>query len=90
VAATEGCNYFTFNIPNTVCNDCGHIDKRYLKECPHCKSKNIDYLTRIIGYMKRISSFSDARQKEAAKRHYSKNRIGQKEEKRVEEYAQVL
>jgi hypothetical protein len=40
--------------------------------------------------MKRISSFSDARQKEAAKRHYSKNRIGQKEEKRVEEYAQVL
>ena len=31
VAAKEGCNYFTFNIPNTVCNDCGHIDKRYLK-----------------------------------------------------------
>ena len=31
VAAAEGCNYFTFNIPNTVCNKCGHIDKRYLK-----------------------------------------------------------
>ena len=30
----EGCNYFTFNIPNTVCNDCGHIDKRNLKACP--------------------------------------------------------
>ncbi len=87
VAAFEGCNYFTFNIPNTVCNDCGHIDKRYLKECPHCKSKNIDYLTRIIGYMKRVSSFSDARQKEAAKRHYAKNQIGRKEEIRVEEYA---
>lgn len=87
VAASEGCNYFTFNIPNTVCNDCGHIDKRYLKECPHCKSKNIDYLTRIIGYMKRVSSFSDARQKEAAKRHYEKNKVGQKEEKPVEEYA---
>lgn len=72
VAATEGCNYFTFNIPNTVCNDCGHIDKRYLKECPHCHSQNIDYLTRIIGYMKRVSNFSQARQKEAAKRHYTK------------------
>lgn len=72
VAAIEGCNYFTFNIPNTVCNDCGHIDKRYLKECPKCHSHNIDYLTRIIGYMKRISNFSQARQKEAAKRHYSK------------------
>ena len=87
VAAKEGCNYFTFNIPNTICNDCGHIDKRYLAECPKCKSKSIDYLTRIIGYMKRVSSFSDARQKEAAKRYYAENRIGQKEGKEVEEYA---
>lgn len=71
VAAKEGCNYFTFNIPNTICNDCGHIDKRYLKECPVCHSKNIDYLTRIIGYMKRISNFSAARQKEASIRFYA-------------------
>ena len=70
VAAQEGCNYFTFNIPNTVCNDCGHIDKRYLHECPECHSKNVDYLTRVIGYMKRVSSFSQARQEEAARRHY--------------------
>lgn len=70
VAAKEGCNYFTFNIPNTVCNDCGHIDKRYLKKCPKCHSENTDYLTRIIGYLKRISSFSLARQKEASIRHY--------------------
>lgn len=71
VAAVEGCNYFTFNIPNTVCNDCGTIDKRYLKECPKCKSSNIDYLTRVIGYMKRVSNFSEARQKEAATRYYA-------------------
>ena len=70
VAAQEGCNYFTFNIPNTVCNDCGHIDKRYLHECPECHSTNLDYLTRVIGYMKRVSSFSQARQEEAARRHY--------------------
>lgn len=71
VAAHEGCNYFTFNIPNAVCNDCGHIDKRYLHECPSCKSKNLDYLTRIIGYMKRVSNFSEDRQEEAARRHYA-------------------
>ncbi len=71
VAAKDGCNYFTFNIPNTICNDCGHIDKRYLKECPVCHSKNVDYLTRIIGYMKRISNFSAARQKEASIRYYA-------------------
>ena len=72
VASKEGCNYFTFNIPNTVCNDCGHIDKRYLKKCPKCGSENLDYLTRVIGYMKRISNFSAARQKEAGKRFYAK------------------
>jgi ribonucleoside-triphosphate reductase len=71
VAINEGCNYFTFNIPNTVCNSCGHIDKHNLKECPVCKSHDLDYLTRIIGYMKRVSNFSESRQKEAAKRHYA-------------------
>ena len=70
VAAQEGCNYFTFNIPNTICNDCGYIDKRYLHECPHCHSKNVDYLTRIIGYMKRVSNFSVPRQEEAHRRYY--------------------
>lgn len=72
VAAHEGCNYFTFNIPNTICNDCGTIDKRYLHECPHCHSTNVDYMTRIIGYLKRVSNFSEARQNEAHKRFYAK------------------
>ena len=71
VAAKEGCNYFTFNIPNTVCNDCGYIDKRYLKECPKCHSHNVDYMTRIIGYLKRVSNFSVARQQEAHRRFYA-------------------
>ena len=71
VAAKEGCNYFTFNIPNTICNDCGHIDKRFLKECPHCHSKNVDYMTRIIGYLKRVSNFSAPRQAEAQRRYYA-------------------
>ena len=71
VAAKEGCNYFTFNIPNTICNECGTIDKRYLKECPHCHSANVDYMTRIIGYLKRVSNFSQPRQEEAARRYYA-------------------
>ena len=71
VAIQEGCNYFTFNIPNTVCNVCGHIDKNNLKKCPKCNSHDIDYLTRIIGYMKRVSNFSQSRQLEANKRHYA-------------------
>lgn len=76
VAAKEGCNYFTFNIPNTICNDCGHIDKRYLHKCPKCGSENVDYMTRIIGYLKRVSNFSQARQQEASRRYYAtKNKL---------------
>lgn len=72
VAAKEDVPYFTFNIPNTVCNECGHITKHHLNHCPKCGSKNVDYLTRVIGYLKRVSNFSMDRQKEAARRHYDK------------------
>ncbi len=72
VAAKYGCNYFTWNIANTVCNDCGYISKHTLDVCPHCGSHNLDYLTRVIGYLKRISSFSEPRQIEAKRRFYHK------------------
>lgn len=71
IAAKVGCSYFTFNVPNTVCNDCGHIDKRKLDVCPECGSKNIDYATRIVGYLKRVSNFSEKRQQEATQRYYA-------------------
>lgn len=72
VAALEDCNYFTFNIPNTVCNECGHITKHNLNACPNCGSTDVDKLTRVIGYLKRVSNFSEPRQKEAKRRFYWK------------------
>ena len=72
VASEYGCSYFTYNIKNTVCNDCGYISKDTLDTCPKCGSKNLDYLTRIIGYLKRISAFSEPRQVEANMRYYNK------------------
>ena len=72
VSVKTGCPYFCFNIKITVCNDCGNIDKHTLQKCPKCDSTNIDYATRIIGYLKKISSFSAGRKIEAAKRHYNK------------------
>lgn len=70
IASENGTNYFTFNVKNTVCNDCGYISKHTLEECPHCGSRNLDYLTRIIGYLKRVSSFSEPRQEEEHARAY--------------------
>jgi len=71
VASEYGCSYFTFNCKNTVCNDCGFISKDTLEVCPKCGSHNIDYLTRIIGYLKRVSSFNEARQVEEHMRYYN-------------------
>ena len=72
VASQYGCSYFTFNCKNTVCNDCGFISKDTLDVCPKCGSHNVDYLTRIIGYLKRVSSFNEARQVEEHMRNYNK------------------
>ena len=72
-AAKIGCSYFTFNIPNTICNDCKHISKHYMNKCPFCGSENVDYITRVIGYAKRISKYSEDRQREAAKRYYGRS-----------------
>ena len=69
-AAHYGTNYFTFNCRNTVCNDCGYISKDTLEVCPKCGSHNLDYLTRVIGNLKRVSSFSEMRQIEAGHRFY--------------------
>lgn len=71
VASEYGCSYFTFNCKNSICNDCGYISKDTIDTCPKCGSHNIDYLTRIIGYLKRVSSFNEARQIEESMRSYT-------------------
>ena len=71
VASEYGCSYFTFNVQSMYCPKCGHIDKHPLSKCPVCGNENPDYITRIIGYLKRISSFNEARQIEAKMRYYN-------------------
>ena len=72
-AIQEGTSYFTFNIPNSKCEECGHIVKAPIKTCPKCQSNNITWYTRIIGYLRPVSAFSKDRQIEASKRTYSKS-----------------
>ena len=66
IAARTVC----INVRITICNECGHIDKRTLHACSHCGSDDIDYGTRVIGYLKRVSAFSSGRRREHALRHY--------------------
>ena len=71
-AAEEGCKYFTFNVPNSECDDCGFITKHPITECPKCGSKKISYYDRVIGYLTKISNWSNGRQIEQKTRVYTK------------------
>jgi anaerobic ribonucleoside-triphosphate reductase len=69
-SAAQGCNYFCVNVKVTVCNDCGHIHKKTLDKCVVCGSEDIAHATRVIGYLKKVTSFSKPRQVEHKERHY--------------------
>lgn len=75
LCSKNGVPYWTTNVLCTICNNCGTIDPVTRKACKKCGSDNVDYGTRVIGYLKRITNFSDARQKEAAKRYYASPHI---------------
>lgn len=70
-AAEVGCSYLTFNVPMSECPKCGYIVRRPIDECPKCGAKGMDHYDRIIGYLTKISNWSDGRQKEQRTRVYS-------------------
>lgn len=70
-AIENGTSYFTFNVPNSKCEDCGHIIKKPVTVCPKCGKAHITQYTRVIGYLRPIKTFGKDRQIEAAKRVYS-------------------
>lgn len=67
-AAEQGCQYYTYNIPNCKCTDCGYITKHPIKVCPKCGSTHINWYDRIIGYLTCTKNWSDGRRNE--NRHY--------------------
>lgn len=68
-AAKIGCNYWTINVPNSKC-ECGFITKKPIHECPKCGSTNIEYYDRVIGYLTKISNWSEGRRIEQKTRKY--------------------
>lgn len=70
-AVQQGTNYFTFNIPNTQCDDCLSIYKYPLTTCPKCGSHNMTQWTRVVGFLRPIKTFSIDRQIEEGRRVYS-------------------
>lgn len=70
-AVRQGTNYFTFNIPNSRCDDCHFITKHPIKVCPKCRGSHITQYTKIIGYLRPITAFGYDRKIEAEERTYN-------------------
>ena len=71
-AIANGTNYFTFNVPNSRCEDCGHIVKIPILQCPKCDGDHIRHYTRVIGYLRPIDKFGEDRIREALNRTYTR------------------
>ena len=72
-AAKNGCQYFTYNIPNCECEKCGFIAKQPFDKCPKCgETEHIALYDRVIGYLTKIKNWSEGRQIEQKTRVYSK------------------
>lgn len=69
-AAEQGCQYFTFNVPNCECDDCGFIAKQPFVECPKCGSVHVSLWDRIIGYLTKVKNWSEPRRLEQKTRVY--------------------
>lgn len=69
-AAENGCQYFTFNIPNCECEDCGFIAKQPFTTCPKCGSTHVSLWDRIIGYLTKVKNWAEPRRIEQKTRVY--------------------
>ena len=85
LAAKLGVPYWCTNIVITCCEEpgCKYINKHNLNYCSKCGSKNVAHATRIIGYLKRIDSWANARKREAELRRYHKEVVFNQEEGEV-------
>lgn len=69
-AIKEGCSYYTFNVPNTECLSCGHIEKIPVEKCPVCGSTDLTHWVRVIGYLRPVRFFDKYRREEEKTRVY--------------------
>ena len=72
-AVQVGNSYITFNVPQTQCDSCGFIAKHPFDVCPECGSNKVTQWTRIIGYLRPIKAWSEARQVEGSHRMFAKD-----------------
>ncbi|MFH0977919.1 MAG: anaerobic ribonucleoside-triphosphate reductase [Candidatus Woesearchaeota archaeon] len=64
IARNTLTSYFAYTRDLTICNNCLFTVAGVLHTCPKCKSKNIDWLSRITGYYQRVSTWNKGKRQE--------------------------
>ncbi len=64
IATRTQTGYFAFTKDMTVCLDCSHVTMGLKEECERCHSKNLDYISRITGYLQSVSGWNEGKKQE--------------------------
>jgi anaerobic ribonucleoside-triphosphate reductase len=76
IAKTTQTGYFAFTKDMTVCKDCAHVTMGLMEACEKCKSQNLDYISRITGYLQAVSGWNEGKKQELMDRmRYGGNEV---------------
>jgi ribonucleoside-triphosphate reductase len=64
IAMNTQTGYYAFTKDMTVCLDCSHVTMGLREACEKCGSKNLDYISRITGYLQAVSGWNEGKKQE--------------------------
>ena len=64
IAKNTQTGYYAFTKDMTVCMDCSHVTMGLKEDCEKCHSKNLDYISRITGYLQAVSGWNEGKKQE--------------------------
>lgn len=64
LAKNTQAGYFAFTKDFTVCGDCAAVIPGITEECEKCGSANLDYISRITGYLSNVSGWNAGKRQE--------------------------
>ncbi|RZN64872.1 MAG: anaerobic ribonucleoside-triphosphate reductase [Candidatus Methanoliparum thermophilum] len=69
IAKNTPIGYFAFTKDMTICLDDYTVSGGILDSCPVCGGKNLEYLSRVTGYLQAVSGWNEAKKEELRNRH---------------------
>lgn len=73
-AAKSGAEHFALNLVHSICSGIDeHVCEGKLDVCPTCGAPVTDYALRVVGFLRRVSNWSDDRKREFQDRHIIQN-----------------